>query len=51
MDRAAEPQLLKVFEAGGQTLKWQIGARAYLAAPDGGPDWGLRTGLTFVVPP
>lgn len=41
----------KVFEAGGQTLKWQIGARAYLAAPDGGPDWGMRTGLTFVVPP
>ena len=41
----------KVFEANGQTLKWQIGARVYLAAPENGPDWGLRTGLTFVVPP
>jgi hypothetical protein len=41
----------KVFQVDEQTLKWQIGARAYLEAPEGGPEWGLRTGLTFVVPP
>ena len=26
------------------------GGRAYLAAPDGGPDWGLRLGLTLIHP-
>jgi hypothetical protein len=26
------------------------GVRAYLDAPEGGPDWGLRTGLTLLFP-
>jgi len=26
------------------------GVRAYLDAPDGGPDWGLRVGLTLIFP-
>lgn len=41
----------KVFQVDGQTLKWTIGGRAHLVGPENGPDWGLRTGITFVLPP
>ena len=40
----------KVFQLGGQTMSWQAGARYYLEAPDGGPDWGLRSTLTLLFP-
>jgi hypothetical protein len=40
----------KVFTLGGQSMSWQIGARTYLEAPDGGPDWGIRSTLTFLFP-
>ena len=40
-------QLLKV---GDQPLQIFAGARYYLDTPDGGPDWGLRFGLTFLFP-
>jgi hypothetical protein len=40
----------KVFSVGGQLMSWQIGARAYLEAPDGGPDWGVRSTLTLLFP-
>jgi hypothetical protein len=39
-----------VFLAGGQAMRWQIGARHYLEAPQGGPDWGLRSTLTLLFP-
>jgi hypothetical protein len=40
----------KVFQAGGQLMSWQVGAKAYLVSPDNGPDWGLRSTLTFLFP-
>jgi hypothetical protein len=40
-------QLLKI---GSQPVQLQIGGRYYAEKPDGGPDWGLRFGLTFLFP-
>lgn len=40
----------KVFKVGEQTLSWQFGGKVYIASPPGGPDWGIRTGLTFLFP-
>jgi hypothetical protein len=40
----------KVAKLGMQRLSWQVGARAYLDAPDGGPDWGLRFVVTLLFP-
>jgi hypothetical protein len=40
----------KVFQVNGRTMKFQAGVRRYLVTPDGGPEWGLRTGVTFVLP-
>jgi hypothetical protein len=40
-------QLLKI---GDQPVQIFGGARYYLDAPDGGPEWGLRFGITFLFP-
>ena len=40
----------KVTRIGEQMLSLQGGARAYLARPDGGPDWGLRFAVTLLFP-
>ncbi|MDF1826404.1 MAG: transporter [Verrucomicrobiales bacterium] len=40
-------QLLKL---GSQPVQASFGVRYYADAPDGGPEWGLRTGLTFLFP-
>lgn len=40
----------KVTKIGGQMVSFAGGARAYLDAPDGGPDWGLRFVVTFLFP-
>lgn len=40
-------QLVKI---GGQPVQFFGGVRAYLDTPDGGPEWGLRFGLTFLFP-
>lgn len=40
----------KVFTAGTQPMSFSIGVRKYLVTADGGPDWGLRGGLTFLFP-
>jgi hypothetical protein len=40
-------QLLKI---GEQPLQIFAGARYYLETPEGGPDWGLRLGVTFLFP-
>ena len=40
-------QLLKI---GGQPLTLQVGYRYYAEKAEGGPDWGLRTAITFLFP-
>lgn len=40
-------QLVKI---GGQPVQFFGGVRYYLDAPDGGPEWGLRFGVTFLFP-
>ena len=43
-------QASKVTRFGSQRASVFGGARVYLDAPDGGPDWGLRMGLTLIYP-
>lgn len=40
----------QVFQVGLQAMSFQVGGRYYAEAPSGGPDWGLRTTLTFLFP-
>jgi hypothetical protein len=40
----------KVFHVNNQAMSWMVGGRVYVAKPDGGPDWGVRAGLTFLFP-
>jgi len=40
----------QVFKLGDQAMSFQIGARYYAEAPEGAPEWGLRTTLTFLFP-
>lgn len=40
-------QLLKI---AGQPVALQVGYRSYIDAPAGGPDWGLRFGVTLLFP-
>lgn len=40
----------KVFKIGEQAMSFQIGAKYYAEAPDGGPEWGVRTTLTYLFP-
>ncbi len=40
-------QLVKL---GGQPVQFFGGVRYYAETPDGGPEWGLRFGLTFLFP-
>ena len=40
----------KVFSAGGQLMSWYVGGKAYLTAPEGAPDWGVRSTLTLLFP-
>ena len=40
-------QLVKI---GGQPVSIFAGARYYVEAPDQGPEWGLRLGITFLFP-
>lgn len=42
--------LSQVLPVGGQLVSLGLGARAYLDAPRGGPDWGLRFTLTLLFP-
>lgn len=43
-------QASKVTRLGSQRASVFGGARVYLDAPDSGPDWGLRMGLTLIYP-
>ena len=40
----------KVTKIGKQLVSFAGGARAYLDAPDNGPDWGLRFVVTLLFP-
>lgn len=40
----------RVTKLGGQMVSYAAGARVYLDAPPGGPDWGLRFVLTLLYP-
>lgn len=40
----------KVFRVGEQPMSFQFGARKYLETVPGGPDWGLRSTLTWMFP-
>lgn len=40
----------KVFSVGDQPMSFQVGGKKYLATPPGGPDWGVRSTLTFLFP-
>jgi hypothetical protein len=44
---ATVSQLLKIRK---QPVSLSLGARYYACAPDGGPDWGIRFGITFLFP-
>lgn len=43
----AVAQLVKI---GGVPVQFQLGGRWYADGPDGGPEWGLRFGVTFLFP-
>jgi hypothetical protein len=40
----------QVFKIGDQVLSAQVGGKWYAEAPEGGPEWGIRTTLTFLFP-
>ncbi|MEO8614868.1 MAG: transporter [Luteolibacter sp.] len=40
-------QMVKI---GGQPISFQLGYRYFADGPEGGPDWGLRFGVTFLFP-
>ncbi len=40
----------QLVQIGDQPIQFIAGARYYLETPAGGPDWGLRFGLTFLFP-
>jgi hypothetical protein len=40
----------QVFKLGDQVMSFQVGGKYYAEAPEGGPDWGIRTTLTFLFP-
>jgi hypothetical protein len=39
----------QVFKVGDQAMSFQVGGKYYAEAPQGGPDWGIRTTLTFAL--
>lgn len=43
-------QYSKVTRLGSQLISYQGGVRAYLDAPAGGPDWGVRLTVTLLYP-
>jgi hypothetical protein len=40
----------QLFKIGEQPLQAFVGARYYVETPNGGPEWGIRFGLTFLFP-
>ncbi len=40
----------QLFKIGDQPVQAFVGARYYVETPTGGPEWGLRCGMTFLFP-
>nr|WP_258609844.1 transporter [Mesorhizobium sp. AR10] len=40
----------QVLKIGEQPVSFQIGAKYYAVAPEGGPEWGIRTTITLLFP-
>ena len=40
----------QVFKIGDQAMSFQVGGKYYAEAPEGGPDWGIPTVVTFLFP-
>ncbi len=40
----------QLFKMGDQPAQVFVGGRYYAESPDGGPEWGIRTGLTLLFP-
>jgi hypothetical protein len=40
----------QVFKIGDKAMSFQVGGKYYAEAPEGGPQWGIRTTLTFLFP-
>jgi hypothetical protein len=40
----------RVFRTGDQATCAQLGGKRHAEAPEGGPEWGVRTTLTFLFP-
>jgi hypothetical protein len=40
----------QVFKIGDQAMSFQVGGKYFAEAPEGGPEWGIRTTLTFLFP-
>jgi len=40
----------QLFKIGDQPVQAFVGARYYVETPTGGPEWGLRLGMTFLFP-
>jgi hypothetical protein len=40
----------QLFEPLGQRVSVALGGRYYIEAPDGGPEWGVRLGITVIFP-
>lgn len=40
----------QVMKLGNQPVQLQLGAKYYAESPDGGPEWGIRFGITFLFP-
>ena len=43
-------QVSQLFKIGDLPMQAFVGGRYYAEGPDGGPDWGVRFGLTFLFP-
>jgi hypothetical protein len=44
------PNISQVMKVGGQLVSVSAGVKLYLEKPAGGPDWGLRFGVTLLFP-
>ena len=40
----------QVFKIGDQAMSFQLGGKYYAEVPEGGPEWGIRSTLTFLFP-
>ncbi|MEP9388850.1 transporter [Mesorhizobium sp. KR9-304] len=40
----------QVLKLGEQPISFQVGGKYYAEAPDGGPEWGIRTTITLLFP-